>query len=77
MKFIGRHSKKSNKLIMLARFIGFPLGFELLEGNIHDHDDPLSGGLTMFVGKWDTHCLRFGIGSHATLGYLVGIISIN
>jgi hypothetical protein len=49
MKFIRRHSRKSNKSTMLVRFIGFPLGFELLEGNIRDHDDPLNGGLTMFV----------------------------
>jgi hypothetical protein len=49
MKFIGGHSRKSNKSTMLARFICFPHGFELWEANIHDHDDPLSGGLTMFV----------------------------
>ncbi len=49
MKFIGGHSKKSNKSTMLARFIGLPHGFELLERNIHDHDDPFNGGLTMFM----------------------------
>jgi len=49
MKFIGEHSRKSNKSTMLTKFIGLPHGFELLERNIHDHDDPFSGGLTMFM----------------------------
>jgi hypothetical protein len=36
LRFNGGQTRKSNKSIMLASFLGFPHGFELLEGNIHD-----------------------------------------
>jgi hypothetical protein len=47
VKFIGKQARKSNKSIMLVGFFGFPHGFELLEGNIHDQDVPPSGELMM------------------------------
>jgi hypothetical protein len=32
---------------MLVRFSSLPHGFELLEGNIHDQDEPLNGKVKM------------------------------
>ncbi len=39
--------EKSNKSIMLSRFSNLAHGFELLEGNIHDWDEPPNGELAM------------------------------
>jgi hypothetical protein len=47
MRFTRGQLEKSNKLIMLARFSSLPHGLELLEGNVHDHDAPPNGELTV------------------------------
>jgi hypothetical protein len=47
MRFIKGQSGKSNKLTMLARFLGLPHGLELLEGNVHDQNAPPNGKLVM------------------------------
>jgi len=36
LRFNGGQARKTNKSTMLASFLGFSHGFELLEGNIHD-----------------------------------------
>jgi hypothetical protein len=40
MKLVRVNQEKKIKSSMLARFVGLLHGFELLEGNIHDQDDP-------------------------------------
>ncbi len=43
MKFIMEQIGIFNKLNMLGKFSRLPHGFELLEGNIRDQDEPRSG----------------------------------
>jgi hypothetical protein len=47
VRFIEGQAKKSKKSTMLVGFFGLPHGFELFEGNIHDHDAPPNGELAM------------------------------
>jgi hypothetical protein len=55
--FIRDHARKSTKSIMLARFLGLPNGFDLLEGNIHGQDMALSSELEMLCvsGRLSIH----------------------
>ncbi len=63
---------------MLAKFVGLLHGFELLEGNIHDQDDPpQSGELMMLMASGDDVHPKINIGSHANMGHVVGIINIS
>jgi hypothetical protein len=45
VRFIGGQVGKSNKSMMLFRFLGLPHGFELFESNIHDQDELPNGVL--------------------------------
>jgi hypothetical protein len=45
--FIGGHVKKSTKSTILVGFLGFPHGYDLLEGNIHELDMPPNNELEM------------------------------
>ncbi len=44
---MGGKARKSNKPTMLARFLSLPHGLELLEGNVHDQDEPPNGELAV------------------------------
>jgi hypothetical protein len=45
--FIGGHVGKFNNSMMLAKNLGFPHGFDLLEGNVHPMDSPPAHELKM------------------------------
>jgi hypothetical protein len=65
MRFIGGQVGKSNKSIMLFRFLGIPHGFELFEGNIHNQDELPNGvlvglGFRVCFGGMETHS-RLGL----------------
>jgi hypothetical protein len=47
MKLIEGQVKKSNRFTMLAIFSCLPHEFEILEGDIHDRDEPPNGELAM------------------------------
>ncbi len=47
MKLIEGQAEKSNRFIMLAIFSCLPHEFEILEGDIHDRDEPPNGELAM------------------------------
>lgn len=49
MGFIRGQAKTFDKLIMFIGFSSLPHGFELLKGNIHDQDEPMSGELLMLI----------------------------
>ncbi len=47
MKLIEGQAKKSNRFTMLAIFSCLPHEFEVLEGDIHDRDEPPNGELAI------------------------------
>jgi len=63
MKFIKGQTRKSNKSIMLVRFLSLPHGFKLLESNIHDHDAFRTNELVRLGATWDANHYNFSIGS--------------
>ncbi len=70
MRFIRGQTRKSNKLTMLIKFLGLSHGFDLLESNIHDQNEPLGDELAMSRHINPIH-LKFHIGSQTTMGTLI------
>jgi hypothetical protein len=62
---------------MLLRFLGLPHRFELLEGNIHDHDVPPSGELVMSIQQGMTFILISILDPRPPWGTLTKLQNIN
>jgi len=60
---------------MLLGISNPPHGFESMEGNIHNWNEPLVVNCDV-NGKWDSTHLVINIGSHATMGHIVKIVDI-